>query len=108
MPALAQLDSRIANPGGPMVPYFVRLRCRRRAGHDGLHVGGSIHRVWRQVSQPPVAQGAKWPKPCGFLDPLSHVVCAIDRSSPGSEPLLGHGMTICAVLTNTFLDAATS
>jgi orotate phosphoribosyltransferase len=39
---------------------------------------------------------------------VTHVVCAIDRSIPDSEPLLQDGITINSVLTKALLDGARS
>jgi orotate phosphoribosyltransferase len=39
---------------------------------------------------------------------VTHVVCAVDRSIPGSEPLLQDGITINSVLTKALLDGARS
>jgi len=39
---------------------------------------------------------------------VTHVVCAIDRSIPGSEPLLQDGITINSVLTKALFDGARS
>jgi orotate phosphoribosyltransferase len=39
---------------------------------------------------------------------VTHVVCAIDRSRPGSNPLADADLTIASVLTKELLDAVTS